>query len=166
VSRTQAAESLYEGLKRGGVTFSVSLPDSILTGVAQLLQDDPEVRSVVCAREDEGVAIAAGAALAGELPVATMEASGVGLSGLILARAKLQRTSMLVVFSHVMSMGDPFDYHAASRVVGEGVLGGLGIPYEVARSQEEVSPLAEQLLVTAHGQKTVVGLGIPGWIKA
>ena len=98
------------GLKAGGVTFSVSLPDSVLFGVEELLAQDPEVRSIVCAREDEGIAIAAGAALAGEVAVALMEGSGVGLSGLILARAKLQRTPLLVVFSHVMAMGDRFDY--------------------------------------------------------
>lgn len=166
MSSSVAAANLFAGLKKGGVTFSVSLPDSVLSGLMGLLADDPDIRSIVCAREDEGIAIAAGAALAGEVPVAVMEASGVGLSGLILTRARLQRTTMLVIFSHVLSMGDRFDYHAASRVVGEGVLSGLGIPYEVARDEGEVGRLAEQLLTTARGQKTIVGLGIPGWMRA
>ena len=156
---------MYAGLKAGGITFSVFLPDSVLYGAQQLLAADPDITSIVCAREDEGVAVALGAALAGQTAVALMEGSGVGLSGLILGRAKTQRTPLLVVFSHVLSMGDRFDYHASSRLVGEGVLSGVGIPYEIAREEAAVERLAQELLVTAKGQKTVVGLGIPGWIK-
>jgi hypothetical protein len=60
--------------------------------VERLLNADPDVQTVVCAREDEGIAIAVGAWLGGRTAVALMEGSGIGYSGLILARAQLQRT--------------------------------------------------------------------------
>jgi sulfopyruvate decarboxylase TPP-binding subunit len=162
---SEAAGALHAGLVAGGATFAVYLPDSVLFGVEQLLEADPTITTVVCSREDEGVAIAVGAALAGELPVVLMEGTGVGLSGLILARAMLQRTGLLLVFSHVRSRGDAFDYHASARLAGEGICSGLAIPYEVARNEGELADLAEQLLVTARGQKAVVALAVPGSIK-
>ena len=160
------AQRMYEGLKAGGVSFAVYLPDSVLYETEQLLEADAEVSTVVCSREDEGVAIATGAALAGETAVALMEGSGLGLSGLVLARAQSQRTPLLVVFSHVRSHGDRFDYHSAARATGEGICIGLGIPYAVARDEESVANLIQQLMVTAASQKTIVGMAVPGNLRA
>lgn len=161
-----AGDALYGGLKAGGVTFAVYLPDSGLYDTERLLELDEEVTTVVCSREDEGVAIATGAALAGQVAVALMEGSGVGLSGLILARVQSQRTPLTLVFSHVRSHGDRFDYHLSARVAGEGMCRGLGIPYEVARNAEELGALVPGLVSTAVSQKTVVALGIPGSMRA
>src|ERR1041384_3570255 len=76
-----AAERFYRALREGGVDFAVYLPDSILDPLECLLEEDPEVQTVVCAREDEGIAIAQGAYLGGRLPVALMEGSGVVYGG-------------------------------------------------------------------------------------
>ncbi|MEX2375207.1 MAG: hypothetical protein WD942_06415 [Dehalococcoidia bacterium] len=159
---TSFAQELYQGVKDGGASFACYLPDSRLYGTEVLLEQDPDIRTVVCAREDEGIAIAVGAGLAGELPVALMEASGVGYSGLILARARSQRGPLVVVFSHVRALGERFDYHAASRETGEGVLTGLHIPYVVVRSVDEARETVIHAMQTAEGQRTVVGIGIPG----
>jgi sulfopyruvate decarboxylase TPP-binding subunit len=161
-----AAQAIYDGLKTGGVTFAVYLPDSVLYGTERLLEEDPEIRTVVCAREDEGVAIATGAALAGEVAVVLMEGSGMGLCGLILARARSQRTPLLIVFSHDRTRGDRFDYHLSSRVAGEGTCIGLGIPYEKATGAEQLGSIVGELLATAQGQKTVVALAVPGSMSA
>lgn len=161
-----AAQALYDGLKAGRVTFAAYLPDSILYGTEQLIAADPDIVSVVCSREDEGVAIAVGAALAGERAVVLMEGSGMGLCGLILARAQSQRTPLLVVFSHLRTRGDPLDYHLSSRAAGEGTSIGLGIPYERATSEATVATTVKELLQTTNGQKTIVALGIPGSWKA
>lgn len=156
------ADELYGGLRDGGVTFASYLPDSRLYAVERLLETDPDVRTVVCAREDEGIAIAVGAALAGETPVALMEASGVGYAGLILTRARLQRSPLLLVFSRTRVLAEPWDYHAASREVGEGVLSGLGIPYQVLTRLDAVRETVAAALTTVRGQKTVIGIGVPG----
>ena len=159
-------EALAGGLLEGGLTFAVYLPDSGLYGTEQRLEDERAVTTVVCSREDEGVAIAAGAALAGEDCAVLMEGSGMGLSGLILARLVSQRTPLTLVFSHVRSHGDRFDYHLSARVAGEGTCRGLGIPYEVARDPEHLRAVVPALMSTARSQKTVVALAVPGTLKA
>lgn len=163
---TEIAASLHSGLRAGGASFAVYLPDSVLSGVTRLLENDPAVTTVVCSREDEGVAIATGAALAGELPVVLMEGSGMGYCGLILARARSQRTPLLLIFSHVEAFGDGFDFHASSRVVGEATCRGLGIPYEVLRDATRAADLVEQALVTVRGQRAIVGIAVPGHLRS
>src|SRR5713226_1590057 len=94
--RLDVAQAFHRGLRAGGVTFAVYVPDSLLDPIERLLDDDPDIQTVVCTREDEGVAVGMGAYLGGKLGVALMEGSGIGLSGLIFARAILQRTPLLL----------------------------------------------------------------------
>jgi sulfopyruvate decarboxylase subunit alpha len=158
------ALELYRGLKAGGIDFAVYLPDSTLPPVERLLRDDPDVQTVQCAREDEGIAIAAGAYLAGKLPVALMESSGIGYAALILARAQVQRTPVLIVASRNRVLDEPYDYHAASRMVGEGVLGGLNIPFLVADDPRRLATLVEKAAITVRGQRSCVGLLVPNFV--
>jgi sulfopyruvate decarboxylase TPP-binding subunit len=160
------AHAIFEGLKAGGITFSVYLPDSVLYQTERLIDADPEITSIVCSREDEGVAIAVGASLAGERVAVLMEGSGMGLSGLILARAQSQRTPLLLIFSHVRSRGDRFDYHLSSRLAGEGTCLGLGIPYETAYSIDDLPDLVHEMIETAIGQRTIVALAVPGSMES
>jgi sulfopyruvate decarboxylase TPP-binding subunit len=155
------ARALYEALRQGGVDFAVYLPDSLLDPIEQLLEADPEVQTVVCAREDEGIAIAMGAFLGGRLPVALMEGSGLGLSGLILARGLLMRTPLLLIASHTRALGERFDYHGATRLVGQATLAGLGIPSVVLDDPRLVPTLVREALLTVKGQRVPVGLFVP-----
>jgi sulfopyruvate decarboxylase TPP-binding subunit len=158
------AVELYRGLKAGGVDFAVYLPDSTLPPVERLLRDDPAIMTVPCAREDEGIAIAAGAFLGGRLPVALMEASGLGYAALILARIQVQRTPVLLIASRNRALDEPYDYHAASRLVGEAVLGGLGIPYLVPDDPRRLATIVEKAAITVRGQRTCVGLLLPNYV--
>lgn len=155
------AQRLVARLASAGVDLAVYLPDSVLIDVTNGLEAHPEVPTIVCSREDEGAAIAAGASLAGGLPVVLMEGSGVGYCGLILARAQIQRSGFLVIASHSPALGERHDYHAASRVVGAAVLGGLGIPYVIPRSGDELVDAAAEALETVRGQRAVVGILVP-----
>jgi sulfopyruvate decarboxylase subunit alpha len=157
-SAKRAIHDLYDGLRAGGADFVVHLPDSVLFKVLPLLESDPAVQVYACSREDEGVAMAAGAYLAGKLPVAVMEGSGVGYAGLILARAMLQRTPMLILSSHTRTLGEPYDYHLAGCVASEGVFRGLGIPHLAIYDRAQIRQSVEQALVTVRGQKSIVGL--------
>lgn len=160
------AEQVVTAMVAAGVDLAVYLPDSVLLPVTSRLERAPEIRTIVCTREDEGAAIAAGASLAGSAAVALMEGSGVGYCGLILARALLQRAGFLVIASHSPALGEAFDYHAASRMAGAGVLRGLGIPTVIPRSAEELVTVVSQGLVTVRGQRTVVGVLVPPFVLA
>ncbi|MSQ72361.1 MAG: hypothetical protein EXR27_13855 [Betaproteobacteria bacterium] len=153
-----AVTALYAGLKTGGADFVVHLPDSVLFRVMPLLEEDPGMQTFVCAREDEGIAMAAGAYLGGKLPVVIMEGSGIGYSGLALARCMLQRTPMLLMASHSRALGEPYDYHAAGCIAAEGMLKGMDIPHVIIQDPARIRSTVEQALVTVRGQKTIVGL--------
>ena len=159
-------ERVRETLVAGGVTLAVYLPDSVLLPLTAALEAEPAIRTMVCSREDEGMAIAAGASLAGGVPVVLMEGSGVGFSGLILARSQVQRSGFLVIASHSPALGERFDYHAASRQVGAGVLGGLGIPYVIPRSPDELLVCVRRGIETVIGQRSVVGVLVPPFVLA
>jgi sulfopyruvate decarboxylase subunit alpha len=158
------ARELYRGLKAGGVDFAVYLPDSTFPPVTRLLRADPEILTIQCAREDEGIALAAGAFLGGRTPVALMEGSGLGYSALILARAQVQRTPVLILASRTRALDEPFDFHAATRLAGEGVLAGLSIPYLTVDDNRQIARLVEKALLTLRGQRTCVGLLIPNFV--
>jgi sulfopyruvate decarboxylase TPP-binding subunit len=160
----QVAASLLRGAVRAGVDACVYLPDSCLTLAIRAFQSHNNMLMIPCAREDEGVAIAVGLELGGRTAVCMMEASGIGYSGLILARAQAQRTPVIIVASHSRRAGEPYDYHAASIMVSEGVFSGLGIPYEVATERQGMESLMFRVVQTARSQRTSFGLLIPPFI--
>jgi sulfopyruvate decarboxylase subunit alpha len=160
------SRELYRGLRQGGVDFAVHIPDSVLSGVSACLEADGQVQTLVCAREDEGIAIAAGAYLAGRVPVTIMEGSGIGYSALILARAQIQRTPVLLLVGHSPLLGERFDFHGATRMASAGVLSGLGIPHLLVDSADKAALFAEQAAITLTGQKTCVALVIPPYLTA
>jgi sulfopyruvate decarboxylase subunit alpha len=157
----EVAQAFHRALRAGGVTFAVYLPDSLLDPIERLLEDDPDIQTVVCTREDEGIAIAMGACLGGKLGVALMEGSGLGLSSLILARGLLQRTPLLLIASHDRALGEQFDYHGATRMVGQATLESLGIPVVQVYSPEMVETTVREALLTIRGQRIPVGLLVP-----
>jgi sulfopyruvate decarboxylase subunit alpha len=158
--------SLLRGAIRGGVDACVYLPDSCLTQVIRAFQDSKQIAMVPCAREDEGVAIAVGLNLGGRTAVCMMEASGLGYSALILARAQVQRTPVVIVASHTSGAGEPYDYHGATVMLAEGVFCGLGIPYEVATEASALEALIYRVVQTARGQRTSFGLLIPPFMTS
>lgn len=156
-----AAEALLRGARRAGVDACVYLPDSVLFGTIRAFRASREVLMVPCAREDEGIAIAVGLDLGGRNPVCLMEASGLGYSGLILARAQVQRTPVVILASHTAGGGEPMDYHGATRLLSEGVFRGLGIPFEIATDFDGLEDRIFRAVQTARGQRTCFGLLVP-----
>jgi sulfopyruvate decarboxylase TPP-binding subunit len=131
-----------------------------------LLESDPTIASIVCTREDEGVAIAAGAALAGRRPAILMEGSGLGMSGLILARTLIHHVPLLILASHNRVLGESKAFHAATNLAGQGTLDGLGIPYLVVTAADDLESWVEQAAATALAQRTIVALMIPPPVMA
>ena len=160
------ARVLYEALRAAGIDFVTYLPDSGTFPVQQLMAADPAVTSVLCAREDEGFAIAMGAAFAGKRPLMLMEGSGYGMSGLILARGLVQHTPLLIVSSHNSALGEQYDYHAATRLVAEPTLRALGIPYVVLMRIEDAPTVIREAQLTVEGQRIPVAVLLPRHVFA
>lgn len=160
------ASSFVRGALRSGIDTCVYLPDSCLTPIVRRFQRDSNIATISCAREDEGIAIAVGLELGGRSPLCLMEASGLGLSGLILARAQAQRSPLFVVASHTRGAGEPYDYHGATILLSEGIFSGLSIPYEIAREDQSLETLVYRIAQTVRGQRTCFGLLIPPFVMA
>lgn len=156
-----SADGLYAGLVAGGVSHFIYVPDSAMGLLSGHAERDPAMTTIVCAREDEGVAIAAGLFVAGKRSVLTMEASGIGYSGLILARCAIQRTPVLIIASHGGLLGERFDYHGATIASGRGVVNGLGIDHLVLRADDDAEETARLALDTVHGQRTHFVIFVP-----
>ena len=155
------AALLLSGARRAAIDSCVYLPDSCLTPTIRIFQKCPEIRMIPCSREDEGVAIAVGLHLAGRRAICMMEASGIGYSGLILARAVAQRTPVIILASHSGGGGEPQDYHGATCLVAEGIFTGLGIGYEVASDAKTLDAAIYRVAETAFGQFRSFGLLAP-----
>jgi thiamine pyrophosphate-dependent acetolactate synthase large subunit-like protein len=162
--RYDVAQVFADSLKVNGIAFSVLLPDSVLHPLNELLLADAAVETVICSREDEGIAIAAGAGWGGRRSAVSMEGSAIGLSGLILARAAVQRSPTLVLASHSTVLGERFGYHAATRAVTQPILVALRIPYLVLRHADEIPHVVKEIVRTMEGQKIPVAILVPPFI--
>jgi sulfopyruvate decarboxylase subunit alpha len=162
----RVAREIFEGLRAGGVRFASYLPDSRLFRLLALIRTERSVTSVRCVREDEGVAIAVGAAMGGAGAVAIMEGTGLGYCGLVLARAQLQRTPLLLLFSHAAGLGESLPHHATAIAASRAILRGLDIPCTVLDSERRIQDTVSQALVTVRGQRCVYALALPGFVHA
>jgi sulfopyruvate decarboxylase alpha subunit len=71
-------DAIYAQFKRAGIRQVGYVPDAGHSRLIQLCREDPEIADVVLTTEEEGVALAAGAALGGERAALLMQSSGVG----------------------------------------------------------------------------------------
>ncbi|MEV7006614.1 thiamine pyrophosphate-binding protein [Streptosporangium sp. NPDC051022] len=154
-------EVLYSALRRAGIGFAASVPDTLNYPLVRRFEADPEVISISCAREDEAVAAAMGAFLGGAWPCVMMEGSGIGLSALALARAIAQRTPMLILASHLRALGERHDYHAATRLVTEPVLAALQIPIVPVIDPRDIPMFVREAQMTVQGDRRPVALVFP-----
>jgi sulfopyruvate decarboxylase subunit alpha len=153
--------ALHEALRQAGIGFATYLPDTFHHPLTRLLEADRDMITVACSREDEGVAMAMGAFLGGRWPVLLTEGSGLGLSGLILARGIVQRTPLLILASHNDALGERHDYHGATRRVTEPLLKGLGIPYVIAMDGKSAPLLVREAQLTVRGDRRPVAVVFP-----
>jgi sulfopyruvate decarboxylase subunit alpha len=161
VYKQDVARSFLDSLKANGVNFAVLVPDTILYALDELLMDDPDIETLVCSREDEGIGIAMGAYYGGKKPVVLMEGSGLGLSPLILARGLLQRNPILILSGHNSVYGERYSYHGATRLVTQPTLDMLRIPYHVLRDASEIPWVLRELSDTMAGQKVPAAVLVP-----
>jgi len=165
--RERLAESLFRGLRAAGVRFASFLPDSSLYELEELLVADADVTAVQCTREDEGVAMAVGASIAGTRSVALMEGTGLGYCGLILARARIQYTPLLIVFSHPRGgLGERLPHHSTSMLASHACVSGLDIPLVIPSSAEGAADTVAQAVETAYGQRCLIAVGVPSFVPS
>lgn len=159
------AKIIYSALKEAGIDLCVYLPDSFNREIQSLARNDTEITTVLSTREDEGLAICAGARIGGKRPCMIMEASGLGLSAGVLARPiLLQRIGFLILVSHVPGLGEAHHYHSETRWLA-GLPQFLGIPQFVLMHIEDARTMIRDAQVAIEGQKAPVVILLPKHIS-
>lgn len=137
-------EDLIAVLKAAGVDFTASLPcekiKTLLERVAETFFHIP------LTREEEGVGISAGAALAGKRPALFVQSSGIG--NMINALLSLTGFYELPLALFVSHRGIYKEKIAAQLPMGQRlpvILRSAGIPYSLISTQEDFSLIEEKL---------------------
>jgi sulfopyruvate decarboxylase TPP-binding subunit len=101
------AQSLVHSLREAGIDFMTYLPETRLSQIIPLLQNDSHFQLAPVGSEAEGVSIAAGAALGGKVVASYMEGTGVYVACYnILTVGVRYGVPMLLVVSYVGSLED------------------------------------------------------------
>src|SRR5438046_5692458 len=77
-STQERSQAVIAGLDAIGLDFALTLPSSTLSGVIRHLESQDKPRSFPITREEEGVGIAAGLALAGKKAAMVIQDNGIG----------------------------------------------------------------------------------------
>lgn len=130
-------------MQAAAVDMVVSLPCAMLSGILDEI-DRLSIKRIPVCREEEGVGIAAGAALAGKRPVLLMQNSGLG--NCVNALASLTCLYRLPLFLLMSHRGGPGEQIAAQVPMGQAaprVLETLAIPHIVVKTLPDMDTLAK-----------------------
>jgi len=138
----QADSAIVRVLLKEGIAPVLSLPCNMLAGLLREIDRHPLQHIKVC-REEEGVGIAAGAALAGKKPLLLMQNSGLGNTlNALMSLTRLYQLPLFLLMSH---RGGPGEKISAQIPMGEAaprILETLGIKYIYIRSAHDFTILA------------------------
>jgi sulfopyruvate decarboxylase subunit alpha len=158
VSR-EHSKLVYAGIKAAGIRSISALPETWLVYLLQLAANDPAMRLIEVAKEEEAIGIAAGAYFGGEPHALLMQNHGflAGINGIVsLAQLyKLPLTMLIALRGH---WGEPYPWHTRGGIVTEEVLRALQIPFEYARDPQKISRQIREAHTFAHSALSPVAL--------
>jgi sulfopyruvate decarboxylase TPP-binding subunit len=132
--KDELAKRLVQGLKDAGINFVAYLPETRLSQIIPLIQDDPKMELIAVASEQEAVTIAAGATLGGKQAAVYMENTGIYVSSYsLLTVGKQLGVPILLVVGYLGGVPDQRNSFLYATIGSHTipVLEGLGIEYLV-----------------------------------
>src|SRR5437764_14825905 len=133
------AEFIGAALADAGFDFAAMLPATQLHALQSWLLESNRFTSVMASNEGEGVAICAGAWMAGKMPVIVLETSGILLSTYALMRCNATfGIPILMLSTYRGGLGDQEWYAVHTVAVLPQLLQSLRIPSKVVQSASEV----------------------------
>jgi sulfopyruvate decarboxylase alpha subunit len=131
------AQRIVAGLEAAGVTLAASVPDTWIGAVMAAVRGSRTIRAVDAAREEEAVAIACGASLAGGRGAVLIQNAGLfNCGGVLAGLVALYRIPCFLIVSYRGDARDPVYYHAPKGRVTEPTLAAWRLPYAVADRRE------------------------------
>lgn len=130
---------IFDGIKAAGIKSISALPETWLGPLLQRAEDDPDVRLLQVAKEEEAIGIAAGAYFAGTPHILLMQNHGflAAINGIV-SLAQLYRIPLCMLIALRGHWGEPYPWHTRGGIVTEPVLRALEIPFEYARDPQKV----------------------------
>lgn len=151
-------EQVYRALRRRGIRHVATVPDGGLGRFLELCAADPDVRLITLTTEEEGIALACGTWLGGELAVVAMQSSGVGNVVNMLGLPTVCGIPCLLLIS---MRGEAEERNPWQVPVGRAVpdlLGAVGVRVHRPATAEEVAPA----FARAAAEATNAGAGGDG----
>jgi sulfopyruvate decarboxylase TPP-binding subunit len=130
-----------QGLKDAGINFVTYLPETRLSQIIPLIQDDPEMELIAAASEHEAVTIAAGATLGGKQAAVYMENTGIYVSSYsLLTVGKQLGVPILLVVGYLGGVPDQRNSFLYATIGSHTIpmLEGLGIEHMVLEDGDKL----------------------------
>ena len=117
-----------------------ALPETWLVHLIRMAEDDPDMKLVRLAKEEEGVGISAGAHFAGVKSAMLMQNHGflASINGIV-SFAQLYRIPLLMVISYRGHFGERDPWQTQGGGATEPLLRALGIPYAFLENPGDVA---------------------------
>src|SRR6266436_1480081 len=132
-------ERIVAGLEAAGVTLSASVPDTWIGKLMAAMRASKTIRAVDVAREEEAVAVACGANLAGGRGAVLIQNAGLlNCGGILAGLVELYRIPCFFIVSFRGDGRDPIYYHAPKGRVTEATLGAWRLPYALLDRAGEI----------------------------
>jgi sulfopyruvate decarboxylase subunit alpha len=159
------APEFVAALKAAGFDFFAGVPCSLLKGLVSVLDKDESAHYVSATREDSAIGMAAGAWMAGRLPMVLMQNSGLGVSVNALASlSTMYEIPTLLVISWRGEGGNDAPEHILMGEIMLPILELMKIPYRVLTTKEPMTiPIAWAKETMASTRKPAA-LIVPGGI--
>lgn len=137
------ARRIVAGLEAASVTLAASVPDTWIGRLMQTVRESAKIRALDVAREEEAVAIACGASLAGGRGAVLIQNAGLlNCGGILAGLVELYRIPCFFIVSYRGDWRDPVYYHAPKGHVTEATLSAWRLPYALA---DRATDLAAQV---------------------
>jgi sulfopyruvate decarboxylase subunit alpha len=130
---------LHQTLKACGIQVVSALPESWLVPVIRMIGDDPGIRLLRVAKEEECVGISAGAHFAGMKSAMLIPNHGfLAAVNPIVSLAHLYKVPLMMFIAYRGTFGDIYPWHTPGGTVTEPLLQTLRIPYTILDSPESL----------------------------
>ncbi|HKZ07506.1 MAG TPA: thiamine pyrophosphate-binding protein [Methylomirabilota bacterium] len=127
------AQAMVRGLEEAGVTLVASVPDTWIGKLMATVRGSAKIRALDVAREEEAVAIACGANLAGGRGAVLIQNAGLlNCGGILAGLVELYRLPCFFIVSLRGDHRDPIFYHQPKGRVTAATLDAWRLPHAVA----------------------------------
>ncbi len=148
---SKGCREIIRGLKAAEVRVLSSVTDTYIGPLIAAVAADRYFESVRCCSEEEAVAVAAGAALAGQKSACVFQNAGLLSSGRGVALAQTYHAPTLMLISHRGThRDDPLYYHVYKGRTTEPMLEGLGVSFAHASREEPLGAQVARAVAYVH----------------